>query len=245
MGRFLAGALPWALTLFVLGCATGGRRPPYTDLLGDPSIAGSIIWEGKSGPEPYPSWPAERKQDLARALAAVDVGRPAGLEAPPNPILPIAIKNENLDRGKLGIEEETENCEDDGHVFYSAEDAWALFLAHVAHSLRLERDRKVAWSLRGMSDEERSYLLDSRRLQKRKDAGEFEATRFVMGHALSWDPAIAYRFLVKKGLLGDSPERTLFSLTSWASRNLRHILGDETYQALYGYPGPIPIDRII
>ena len=117
----------------------------YAALLADPAIAGSVIWESTSGPEAYPTWTTARKQDLARALAAVDAGRPAGLEAAPSPILPIEIKNEALDRGKLGIEEKTENCEDDGHVFYSASDAWALYLAHVAHSLWLARGRKLAW----------------------------------------------------------------------------------------------------
>jgi hypothetical protein len=236
-----------ALALVAGACTTPGSRPSaaYSALLSDPALAASIVWEGPSGPVAYPAWDAGQKRGLARALELVDAGLPAGLKAPPEPILPLKLRDDVLDRAKLGAEESQETCEDDGHVFYSADEAWTLYLAHVAHSLWLERGRKVAWSLRDMTPEERALLLDSRRLQKRKDAHEFEATRFAMGHALSWDPALAYRFLEGKGMLGTTPEETVFALTSWASRNLRHIAGAETFQALYAYPGPPPVDMII
>lgn len=236
-----------ALAALAAACVSAGRRPSggYDALLADPAVAASIVWEGTTGPQAYPLWTQAQKLDLARALELADAGLPAGLKAPPEPILPLKLKEEALDRAKLGIEGSQETCEDDGHVFYSADDAWKLYLAHVAHSLWLERGRKVAWSLRDMTPEQRSYLLDSRRLQKRKHAHEFEATRFVMGHALSWDPAISYRFLKGQGMLAGTPEKTVLALTSWASRNLRHIMGNETFQAIYGYPGPPPIDLIV
>lgn len=234
-----------ALLLLAGACATPGGRGPYSSLLSDPAIAASIVWEGPTGALAYPAWNASQKRDLARALELADAGLPAGLKAPPEPILPLKLRDDVLDRAKLGAEASPETCEDDGHVFYSSDDAWTLYLAHVAHSLWLERGRKVAWSLRDMTPEERAHLLDSRRLAKRKDAYQFEATRFVMGHALSWDPALAYRFLEGKGMLGPTPEGTVLALTAWASRNLRHIGGDETFQALYGYPGPPPVDLII
>lgn len=234
--------LGWLLMATALHTAAGSS---YSELLSDKAIASSIIWESPTGPVAYPAWNASQKGDLARALELVDAGLPAGLKAPPEPILPLKLRDDALDPAKLGAEKSPETCEDDGHVFYSADEAWTLYLAHVAHSLWLERGRKVAWSLRDMTPEERALLLDSRRLQKRKDSHQFEATRFVMGHALSWDPAVAYRFLKANGMLGEAPEKTVVALTSWASRNLRHIVGPETFQALYGYPGPPPVDMIV
>jgi len=222
-----------------------GASDPYAELLNDKKITADIIWEAESGPVSYPSWSVEQKKDLSRALAAVEAGEPAGLTTAPAPIEPIKVVQDKLDGRIFASTEPVQQCEDDGHVFYTSADAWKLYLTHVAHSLWLERHGKVAWSLKTMTKPERALLLDSRLLQKRKDKLEFEATRFVMGHALSWDPSIAYRFLVEKGLLGDTPEKTVVALTGWASRNLRHIRGSETFAGLYGYPGPVPMDRFL
>jgi len=231
-----------ALLLVFTGCSAQvrGDSSSYDALLKNEKIAASIIWETESGPLAYPDWSTKQKGDLTRALAAVEAGKPAGLLAPPVPNTGHKIIHEklNLPKKKNGPQ-----CEDDGHVLYAANDAWVLYVAHIAHSLWLERHRKVGWSLSKMESDERALLLDSRLLQKRKDADEFEATRFVMGHALSWDPAMAYRFLVREKLLGKTPEDTVGNVTDWASMNLRHIRGGETYAAIYGYPGPIPIDR--
>ena len=222
-----------------------GTADPYASLLTDENIASDIVWEGNSGPMSYSSWSVRQQADLSRALAAVETGKPAGLRAAPEPIGHIDIDPLNLDKKKFPAEKPAPHCEDDGHVLITSEDAWKIYLAHVAHSLWLERHGKVGWSLKTMSKSERALLLDSRFLQKRKNEKEFDVTRFVMGHALSWDPTAAYRFLVEKKLLGDTPEETVIAVTGWASRNLRHITASETYADIYGYPGPIPVDRIL
>jgi hypothetical protein len=54
--------------------------------------------------------------------------------------------------------------ENDRQACYSEEDAWNMYLAHVAHSLKVEVQGLVPWSLSEYTDEEISLLFDSRYL---------------------------------------------------------------------------------
>lgn len=225
--HILAGTLI-GLSGFLIGtgATTGRASRGYARLLADPAIAGALVWEDASGTRAYERWSAAEKEDLRRTLAAKDSGRPAGPKGSPRPAAGLPLSD------------------DASFIAISSPTAWRVYLAHAAHSLWLERRRKVPWSLKDMREAERALLLDARKLFKR-EGDHYRFTLSVMGHAVSWDPEIAYRFFQEHSMPGATQEATLLALSQWAHVHLRHIVMPTTYAQLYGYEGPPPVERIL
>lgn len=195
----------------------------YREILEDPKIAGALVWDGTwvegSGPRSYPDWDPARRDELHRALA----GR-AGGEAPAGP--PTVTEGRWL----------------------AEPDAWAVFLRHAAHALRLEAGHGVPWSLRSLTPDQLALLLDGRRLLTR-DEGRTRYAFGVAGEVTDWNPEATLAFLREQEILAPTQEETVYAFADWVRRSVRPPPTDHAHSAgsgrHYGYPGPPPVERIL
>lgn len=235
-GRKVFARLALAALLGAAAETSGDPAPPpgpasappplqeaYRQLLEDPKIAGALVWDGAweegSGPRAYPDWDEARRRKLHRAL---------GGRAPDGPVA-----------GPPPVEE--------GRWLAEA-DAWALYLRHAAHSLRLEARHEVPWSLRSLTPEQLSLLLDGRRLLTR-DEGRTRYAFGVAGEVTDWDPGTTFVFLREHDLLAPTQEETVYAFADWVRRSVRPLPTGDAHAAgdgrRYGYVGPPPVDRIL
>lgn len=177
-----------------LVAAGSGSAPPelYARLLEEDRLAEAIVWEGPDGPLTYRAWSAERRRNLAHALA-----RGPGRSAPP-----------------AGSVAEESAAAGSGDSSIAPDTAWAVYLSHVAHSLRLEAEHRLPWSLLSLTPDQLAVLLDGRELFRRRP----EDGRYVYGPAgavADANPPTAYRFLDERGLLRSSQEETTWAVAGW------------------------------
>lgn len=197
----------------------GPSFAPYASLLSDPAIASNIIWEHSGGTRDYNSWSSAQKNDLKDAILRLERGLPQEMSSPP---------------ALLGSDR------------ISVDDAWDIFIAHIAQSMWVEKNNKVVWSIRSFTDSQLSYLFDSRKLLNYNagtDTYNFSTT--LMGSATAWNPGINYRFLSNFDLIKSNQKNTVYAFSNWMRAHLRHISAGDEFLALYGYEGLPPTDKIL
>jgi len=203
---------------------------PYREVLGDPRIAGSLVWEGLGpdgpGARPYPEWDEARRSDLHRALAARErTPRRAPRE------LPAA--------GPPAVEEGR---------WVAEGDAWRVYLDHATHALWLEAHGVLPWSLRSLTADQLALLLDGRHLLTR-DEGRTRYAFGAAGEVTDWNPERAFGFLEEQGLLRPTQEETVYAFADWVRRSVRPLAeGERELPVPAGglrYPGPPPVERIL
>ena len=162
-----------------------------------PTIRDAIIWDlGVGvGPVPYANWPAERKQPLQRAFP---FGYPFELQDPPPNLV------------TLGDDEYP-------RTILSENDAWALYLNHIAQSLANDYWSAFPWSLDELTDYGRTLILDGRAFFTRKPEG-YEVDMWEAGRALAAPPVLVYNFLQSNGLIGQSRLDTIGRTLDWCRR---------------------------
>jgi hypothetical protein len=196
----------------------GPSLVPYKALLALPKIKRNIIWQGRSGVQNYSRWTESQKRDLINAILALEKGEPQALSTPPT------LLRDN---------------------YISAEDdAWKIFLAHVAQSLWVEVHHAVSWHLTDFPDDQLAYLLDSRKLMSYNQATnkyKFD----IMGRITAWNPRICYEFLSNLKMIKSSQLQTIYALTDWMRGHLKHTARDEDFSELFGYAGPPPADKVL
>ncbi len=192
-----------------------------------PTVSEAIIWETADGPQPYSTWPVEKRDQLRKAFP---FGYPFQLvDPPPN------MRN-------LGDY-------DYPGTFLSEEHAWALYLNHVAQSLANEFWNAFGWSLEDLSAENLSIMLDSRSFFSWSPTTDnYVLFGHIGGRALPAPPDQVYAFLSTNNLIAEDRIQTIGRLLNWCRHNLTHFSGGvETlnmeYQWQYrGYP---PVSRIL
>jgi hypothetical protein len=198
----------------------GPSYTAYSNILNQPRISNNIIWESTNGVQNYNNWTSSMKASLRDAILLIEKGKYPGLTGPPALI--------------------------EGTKAISAIDAWQIFLTHIAQSLWIEKNGIVSWHLTDMPDEQLMYLLDSRKLLSfHSSLNLYAFSDAVMGNVTSWSPCISFEFLSNFDLIKGDQENTVNALTNWMRAHLNHIGGDQSYEEVYDYSGPPPVERIL
>lgn len=207
------------------------RMVSFFDLLTeDPRIANAIIWDDVDGSSAYPQWPQARKNELVGAFNLACAGDLGDLADPPANIWPLAD-------------------EDYPETTISAQDAWPLYLAYVAQSLRVEVCDLTYWSISDYPESWLKMLLSGKSLFSldRRNNGYFiDYTR--TGYVLPSPPQPIYQFLWENGIIGAKALSTIARSIEWCRQHLVHFR--DGYQALnmqnqWQYRGWPPVSRII
>lgn len=192
---------------------------PYTTLLSQPKIKNNIIWQGIGGIENYSSWSSNQRTDLDNAILALEKQEPQALSAPP------ALLDGN---------------------YISAEDAWKIYVAHVAQCLWVEVHGEVSWHLNDFPDDQLAYLLDSRKLMVYSSStNRYIFYTYLMGNITAWNPRICYECLSNLKMIKSSQLETIYALTDWMRGHLLHLSGSDDLTEQFGYAGPPPADKVL
>ena len=209
----------------------------FNQYLNDNSIvADTMIWRAKDGFRSYNQWQPREKLEVSTQFwkSLLDLS-PSLLEAPPY----------------------TLNLAEDGEVISTdlkPEDAWEYYLNYIAHSLRVEIDRLVHWSILRYDQRQMGYLLDSRTLFEYIDSKKVYSifrrheSLFNHGSATPGDPERTYDFLDEEKLIGITRWGTIGLVLGWCRDNLYHFKDGnipENYQDHWQYEGYPPVERII
>ena len=212
-----------------------------TLLFDNAAIASAIEWEDARGFQSFPQWSQSRKNELRAAVQTLrDGGSPATLlDPPPNQRI--------LADGDFPT------------TILRPTDAWPLYLAHVAQSLFLEIERKVAWSLVDYSLPQLRFLLSSKWMLEWSAAdGGYSLLRTRIGAAAAgWPdrgwalpapPGLVYQFLTTNGIVVPDRLETTANVVEWCRQNMVHFTGamnalDAEQQ--WQYRGLPPVSRII
>lgn len=170
---------------------------------------------------PYGSWSSTMRAALRTAFLRLENGDPAGPAAPP--------------------------ATSDGTI--SELDAQAIFLARVAHTLRVEAHHLVPWSLLELAAGERALLLDSIHVVSRiwgsGTPPRYAFDPFRAGALTDWNSPASFRFLAAVGLIRSTPESTLLAVADWMRAHLVHELAGFDPTEAFAYDGKPPVDRVI
>jgi len=187
----------------------------------NPKILASLVWADDKYPNGHIFL---EDRDKLRDLADHLTGE-AGISRPPIPTY----------------------FESTGQVYYSEEDAWKIYLAHVAHALEVEVNNLVSWSLADYTGEELALLFDSRYLfdyVPLKGLYKF-SSRLPGGRqgVTDWDPGAGFEFLEQHDMIGTRVE-TVYNFTNWLRQNLVHA-NNSTPENWDEYPGCPPVEKIL
>ena len=223
----------WTRLYEQVGQAEGGELSPYFNmsnwLASHVSIRNAINWEFPGGNvRNYTDWDQARKQDLAEAYHKVLTNRDLGLvEAPP-------LFNEPQGNAQAVSK-------------FGEEVAWQYYIGHIAHSLVVEADRRVNWSMAHLSDEERAAILDGRSFYIRRNNDTYDISRSIMGGVTYGNPSRLYEFLMDNNLIGSNHTVTIARVIRWC-RRMRHYTGGNEADNVFDqwqYRGLPPIERVI
>jgi len=188
-----------------------------------PILKAAIVWETGSGERhPYAEWTGEQKARLEyffQALLRGDTN--LGIHCP-DPARAMAMGSNRL--------------------YLSTDEAFDIYVAHVAHVFYLEASNRVPWSVTNLPPQELEELLASYRYHSRITSSlnvdypsHIQANRDFqrpfrehVANALVCDPRDGYRFLrgetstVRRDLLGTTEEETLKNITWWFFNNVLH-----------------------
>ena len=211
-------------------------------LNGYSDLSNAIIWRVKDSdkypngvPKDYHSWSDEDKGNLSTTFwnSLMDIS--PGINEAPNC---------------------TVNLSDNGMVYSTdlkPDDAWKYYITHVAHSIRVEIDRLVHWSISRYKPSQLEFLFDSRTFfEYIKSKNVYSIIRwdeslFSHGSATMGDPLRMYDFLDKEKLIGMTRWGTIGRLLGWCRDELTHFDGEDTpenYEKHWQYQGYPPVERI-
>ncbi len=212
-------------------CRTALRNPAdlETRLNGCPWLRDQIVWEMGNGTRiSYPDWTPVQKDRLEEFFQALLRGdNNLGIRCP-DP--------------RVAMSSQT------GRYYLSADEAFDVYAAHVAHVFYLEATHGVPWSITNLPPAELAEFLVSSSYQSRITSStnlsypsHIQANRDFQRpfrensiNNLICDPRDGYRFIrgeastLRRDLLGATEEETLKNLTWWFYNNLWHT-GGGTY----------------
>ena len=158
----------------------------------------------------------------------------------------VADPPENREEPHLGPE--------DIKTVYSVDDAWEVYLSHVAVTMASEIDAWVPWSIRFHGPEQLRDLLDGTFRQfvfDRNDGTHLDSVYsgyLTVGSVVPSHAAVAYRFMHDNDLIGASPRKTIARVIEWSKRMWHGVSIDRPQLQeqidLWQYPGLTPVSRI-
>ncbi|HTX61870.1 MAG TPA: hypothetical protein VMC48_06130 [Methanobacterium sp.] len=199
-------------------------------------VADAIIWRGEDGVKPYNQWPKEDKLLVSHLFWEDLLDLSSRLEETP----PCTV-----------------NLDEDGDIISTdlkPADAWKYYIHYVSHTLRVELDRLVHWSILRYNQRQMEYLLDSRTLFEYAGSREVYSifkrhdSLFNHGSTTPGDPLKTYDFLDKEKLVGITRWGTIGLVLGWCRDNLCHFKDGNTpknHQDHWQYEGYPPVQRII
>jgi len=197
-----------------------------------PALGHALTWNDRGRVLPYSVWPAGMRERLWVLADEVRAGRPAQVADPP------------ANDWKTVPGDDPQAV----HTAFRPEVARELYLATVAHSLVIELDRRVPWSLTDLNGDELEALLASASLfWWNSDQHAYEVSEFDHGWAVPALPQTSWGFLQRQRLLQPTRLDTIVALLGWA-RGLVHFAGPvsrENFQAHWGYDGDMPVVRAL
>ena len=227
--RMQGGVSLKGLRRLEFGGAGGFREATYRNLLRRPNLRRAIVWVDERGTRSYDAWSDEERIDLDDALCLLELGRGVLMPGPPALV-------------------------DD--MYMGREDAWRIYLAHVAQSLWVEANTRTPWRL-SENPEALAQLFDMRRLLEYNPLRGHHFFTFVMGDVTQWDPGIAFDFLVNDVGLGHNQRSTILRLVDWVRARFIHLPGAsvdlrgpfasdaDQYEFYFGYRGLPLVERMI
>ncbi|MDD3336476.1 MAG: Ig-like domain-containing protein [Eubacteriales bacterium] len=199
-------------------------RNKYESLLGNPNISNEMIWDD-GNTHTYKNWTVKQKDQLFDAIARIENDQAFPLDNPPQ-----------LTEDK----------------YISAQDAWTIYITHVAHSLWVEANHIVNWSILDYSSDELRELFDSRGMFSFQSGKGYYFDYYAMGNATDWNIDISYQFMKENNYIKADPLSTFYAFAGWVSNNVAHsfvMKASETSQVthtrFWKYTGPAPIDRVL
>ena len=215
--------------------ASSGNAPDplekYRMLLSNSKIASAMCWCEKINGEltymNYNQWPDERRVQLFDALSRLENDEPFPMQSPPQLV-------------EVKDEERT-------FMVMSDEDAWTIYVTHVAHSLWMEANHLVNWSLLDYNEDELAMLLGVDFLMNCTNFGYYFFS-VIMGDVTDWNVEISYKFMKENQYIMDNPTSTVYAFADWIRYNVVHISGvvdEKNYKKTYGYSGPPPADKVL
>jgi hypothetical protein len=203
----------------------GPSLQAYRTLLAIPKIRNNILWHGfqpngQFSEKTYDQWSTAQKTDLEQAILLLEREGRHALTLPP-----VLVNGSS----------------------FSLQDAWKIYLAHVAHCLWTEVNGIVPWHLVDFRDDDLKLLLDSRTLMvvHNTTPNTYSFYSQLMGNITAWNPLISYQFLSNLEMIKPTQTATIFAVTDWMRAHLIHISGGTDYSDQYGYAGPPPADRVL
>jgi hypothetical protein len=216
----------------VTGLADPATRPAHDVdrwLDGNPAVALHMAWRDADGLHSYSAWPESMRVRLRQIVDDTRRGSSRIATDPP----PNAWRSS--DAGDIT-------------TAFTPDDAREVYLASVAHSLRIEIDRLVPWSVKDLNEEELDTLFSSHAMFRWHDArGLYEIAPGTHGWAVPVPSAVAFEWLQTRGMLRGSRHATLLALVEW-SRGLSHFAGATTldnFSDFWGYRGGMPVARAL
>jgi hypothetical protein len=212
-----------------------------------PLVATHIRWEFADAPGSAVSWERwsdGRRRELRDAFQAARDWRASGFADWPG--LHVADPPDNREAPHLGPE--------DVRTVYSGDDAWEIYLSHVAVTMASEIDAWVPWSIRFHGPEPLRDLLDGtfRQFVFDRNDGTFLDSVYpgylMVGSVVPSHAAVTYKFLHDNDLIGASPRKTIARVIEWSKRMWHGISIDRPQLQeqidLWQYPGLTPVSRI-
>ncbi|TLX70286.1 T9SS type A sorting domain-containing protein [Labilibacter sediminis] len=130
------------------------------------------------------------------------------------------------------------------------EDAWRIYLAHIAQSIVTDVYDYVSWKLNEASEEKLIHLFDGSSFYKREV--DYYAVQYKHGCATLGDPLFSFNFLKNNNLIGPSEDNTILRILDWGRDNLLHYSkrSGETYEQSYlrcfdGFQGSYPPIKVV
>ncbi len=199
------------------------RSGAYVTLLAREPIRQALVWVDERGTRSFDHWTPEERMALSHFVCLREMNQELPIAGPP------ALNAQGA---------------------MSSQDAWTIYLAHVVQSLWTEANTRTPWRLNN-NVEALSHLFDMRKLM-----GYVPGTGHifgVMGEITSWNPKLAYDFLVNEVGRGYNMRSTIMRLVDWGRDHLVHIdnyggpfrSDADQLEYLYGYRGLPPVERII
>jgi hypothetical protein len=206
-------------------------------------IPNAIIWRGNASKEnpngipfTYNLWGQDKKRELSTNFW--------------NTLMDIS-------QGLNEVPECTVNLSDDGTVYSTdlkPHDAWIYYITYIAHSIRVEIDRLVHWSILRYNNNQLGFLLDSNTFFEYFGSEDvysiirWDKSLFSHGAVTMGDPTRIYDFIDNGKLIGMTRWGTIGRFLGWCRDKLVHFNGEnnpEDYQKYWQYEGYPPVERII
>ncbi len=209
-----------------------GAHPLDTWLRRRPALAFHMTWNEAGQPAPYSAWPKGMAQRLWAIYDDLRAGRPGPVPDPPP----------NAWQVRAGDDPSAI------HTAFRADVAREIYLTAMAHSLLVEVERRVPWTLDDLNGDELDALLSSASMfWWNQDQQAYEISEFDHGWAVPASPLTAWRFLQEQRLLKPTRLETVTAVVAWA-RGLTHFAGPvsrENFAEHWGYEGDMPVARAL